>query len=560
MKKIFWIFIIIGIICHLYALTFPLATLEDEGSYIGRGILVLEVIHSFPIWIVSTAVLLGLVLCFLAYKIYKKNENWGIAFLTFLSVIYYLIISYYGTNFQIAKFGTIDLYNIVWMVRYGSLSAAIYTIQLLIFGYREWAMRLVPLFFAVMTSVYMYKLVLLYKNENWALFSSIALFFMPGFFYYVNITQLTTGIAFFCISSIYYLIKYKETKKRENLVLMSLFLILGVQYKETVFLAYIVICLYLIFLYLKKRDLNFKLVGKYIILGLIPTIIWIYTEIKFGSSTSLANQRFTSLGLETMQQVLRYLFAIPSEATWPIFILFLLSLPFTIYYIIKKKDELSFIFLFYFLGIYSFITIDSFNNYSTVYRYGADLLPAIAYFSFFPINFIKIKNIKKIILYLLIIFLIITSTYLTYNNWENRYVPMDGTFLYIKNNIPESARILRPMAPNPYKFYIEKYKLKQYFKHEIWVPPEEQNISNLYEFMINENYTYFMFPRPSLSYHSYWPNNYSWTHTTRMQIEPVLNDKLLFELIKNKNNYFEMIYKEEIGPNGLYLLRIKNKS
>ena len=116
------------------------------------------------------------------------------------------------------------------------------------------------------------------------------------------------------------------------------------------------------------------------------------------------------------------------------------------------------------------------------------------------------------------------------------------------------------MAPNPYKFYIGKYELKQKFKHELWENASEQNITNLYNFMKKNNYSYFIFPEPAQSYQSYWPSNYdwvtSWVYKPELKLEPILNETLLQELTIN-NTYFSLVYSEELGPNALYLVKIR---
>jgi len=555
MKKIFWIFVLVSILVHIPAINFPLATLEDESFHIERAIYTTEILNTIPIWAFMLLIISLIISIYLLYKLYNKNNTLFLLSLIPLSSIYYYLVTYFATKFNISHFGVLDYHNLVWLVRYGSLGTLTYTIQLFTFGYREWAMRLFPLIFSILTSIYLYKLILLYKNERWAFFSAITFLFLPGIFYYVNISQLTTGILFFMISSIYFLCKFNLEKKEQYLIYMTIFLILGFQYKEIFILIYGIIIFYLIYLYIIKRMNRLGLIFKYLVLSLIPTIIWTVIQVNFNPNS--LSHRFFSINLDLVYNLFRYIFLLPQEATIPITILFLLSIILAIYSIIKKKDELAFIFLIFFLIIYSFFTLDSLNNYFVVYRYGAYLLPAVAFFSFYILNLIKKENIIKWISYGLIVFLIITSSYVTYHNWENRFVPMDGTFSYIKENVSENAKILKTMAPNPYKFYIGKYDLKQEFKHEIWENASDQNITNLYDFMKINNYSYFIFPHPSISYHSYWPNNYSWVYTTTPAgREQILNEILLYQL-ESDNQYFEVVYNEKLGPNALYLVKIR---
>lgn len=540
---------------HFYALTFPLATLEDESSHIVRGMIILEVLNIVPLWAWFILTILTIASLFLLYKLYKKDVNLFIAVLLPLSIAYYYIVCHVASRFLINQFGSLDIINQLWLIRYGSLSAIVYALQLILFGYREWGMRLFPVIFSVFSAVYLYKLISLYKNENWALFSSISFLFLPGIFYFVNISQLSMGVTLFTILSIYFLMRFTLKNEKKDLAYMCLFLILGFQYKEIFLLTYGTIFGYLIYFYLFiKKKIDYLSIVKYLSLSLIPTLIWLVTQGYFNNSTNFMSSRFLAFNQNLAHNVFRYITTFPSEATWPISILFFIGLPFALYSIFKKKDELAVVFMTHFLIIYSFITFDSLNHYDIVYRYAADLLLSISFLSFFSINLIKRRKLIKLISYGLIIFLMITSTFLTYHNWENRFVPMDGTFSYIKENIPESEKILRTMAPNPYKFYIAKYEIKNEMRHIVWANVSEQDIASLFAFMEKNNYTYYIFPKPSPSYHSYWPNDFSWVYTTGLIREPVLNETLLNNLMIN-NTYFSVVYNDNLGDNSLYIIK-----
>ena len=536
-------------------MTFPLATLEDESAQVARGMIITEVLGIVPLGVIFILAIATIGSFFLLYKLYKKNDNLFLIVIASFSIVYYFLLCRFASQFLLNKFNSLDPSNLLWLVRYGSLGAVTYTLQLMTFGYREWGMRFFPLFFSILSAIGLYKLICLYKNENWALFSSVSLLFMPGIFYYINISQLTTGIIFFIITSIYFLMGYILKDEKKYLIYMCLSLILGFQYKEVFLLIYGTIFGYLLYLYFFiKKKIDYKPIIKYLALSLIPTLIWLITQVFFNNNTNLLRDRFLPSEQNIVYIISRYFINIPSEATWPFAILFVLSLPFALYSIFKKKDELTFVFLINFLIMYSMITFDSLNNYMIIYRYGADLLLPLSFLAFIPLDLIRKKRWIKRITYCLIIFLMVTSTYLTYHNWENRFVPMDGTFSYIQENIPESDKILRTMAPNPYKFYIAKYDIKNEMDHVVWTNVSDQNITNLYEFMEKKNYTYFIFPKPTLSYHSYWPNDYSWVYTMRITKIPVLNETLLHELIEN-NDYFKVVYQDNLGPNSLFIVK-----
>ncbi|MFA5175703.1 MAG: glycosyltransferase family 39 protein [Candidatus Nanoarchaeia archaeon] len=560
-ERIFWIFVIISILVHIYAMTFPLATLEDESFHVERAIYSTQILDLINPLVLTFLILLSIGFLFLLYKLYSKKVNYFLLVLIPIAIIYYFLINYFAIRFSTAQFGSLDLNNFSWLVRYGSIGTVVYTLQLFVFGYKEWAMRLFPLIFSVLASFMMYKLVLLYKNENWALFSAISLLFMPGFFYFVNISQPTTGVIFFTLTSLYFLLKYVKQKEQKHLIYMTLFLILGFQYKETFFLIYGIIFSYLIYLYLiKEKDINFKKILKYIFLSLIPLILWLIVQMRFNANPSASRIFFLDSSLFTFTNFFRYIIHLPEQVTLPLTILFLISLPFISYNIFKKRDQLSFIFLVYFLIHFVFFTKDNLRNFMVVYRYGADLIPPVAYLSFFFLEKFDKKEIIRFLSYGLVLFLLVSSCFLTYNHWEKRFIPMDGTFSYIKENVPEDAKILKTMAPNPYKFYMGKYELKQEFKHEVWKNSSEQNITNLYSFMKNNNYTYFIFPNPIISYQSYWPTDYgwvtSWVYKPELKLVSVLNESLLYNLEIN-NTYFDIVYREELGPNALYLIKIR---
>lgn len=259
-----------------------------------------------------------------------------------------------------------------------------------------------------------------------------------------------------------------------------------------------------------------------------------------------------------------YLRLIPLQVTEIVAIICSVAVIYLLYKIIKEKNRLYLFLASWFLVYYIVFTSE---HWTGIYRYTNPLLPIVAILSIFFLSALfkklNLKAFTKNMIYLLLLLIVLGNTiYLTYNNWEDRYPPINQMIEYISTDIPADARILRTMTPNPYDFYIQKYNAPQYFKHMVWANTSEQNMDNLYTFLIKNNYTYMTFISPQKAYFYYPQEDITWYEIkddlfhSEVSVYSPVNLNLLRELETTKFCYFILNKTIVSGVNKNYLWEI----
>ena len=233
-------------------------------------------------------------------------------------------------------------------------------------------------------------------------------------------------------------------------------------------------------------------------------------------------------------------------------------------YLAIKKEKMNIYFVSFYLGMYLFLTSLFFigvPRYITIASFIFAIVTAQAIvFAQLRIKFIKIIGV------VFCVFMASSTLYMAYHNIQDRYLPMNELFRYIKNNLP-NEKFMKTMAPSPYNFYILKYNLNfNNFDPTVWENSENQTVENLYEYMKNKNISYAFFPMPTPSYVEFFYKSdpSTWLDLWQMQdlkIVPVVNHKVVEDIYYNKTGLFLKTAEFKYGKNTIFITkRVDKKS
>ena len=513
-KNTILIFIILSapaVILHCYAITFPLLTRGDEGFHVARGFIPycegISMMHALAPSVPIDSILLVFRLLFfmvlgigfvwlisperiptklikiqheckkiISPKLNKKNIAVCSLLLLFALYAYFFVLNFYGS--ELIERG----YEM--LVRFNSLSAIVYIIEAILFGYSEAGIRLHSVLFSLFSAFYVFRLTMLYRNERTSLFAALFLLYLPEFFHYGNLAYLDTGVVFFVVASSFYFMKYIKNEEFSSLVLTALFISAGFLYKNNVLLMIPIIWVFLVFSNITLSKLRNKLSGylKLTWISLVPVIPWLYV-----GQYRWRNFEFTPSNWTHIDLVTAYFSILPSLATTLISILFVMGI---VYAIWKKRDELNLFMFIWFCMFYAFFTSDL----PECIPHGRFVLPFLPVIAIVVAQFIddiqnkfQFRKTRNIFFIVIIIYLIISTSMFAYQEFNSKYVPNDEAFHYIQQHVPSGSNILAPISCDPYYFYLGKYCLHDKITIErtsIENPP--QDINQLYRYC-NDN-------------------------------------------------------------------------
>jgi len=529
-------FYIIFILINLYLIRFPI-TISDGAGYVSRGLALYKIIDAFvskfvPFTIISWFfVVVALVIFFLRKKIinylkplrkYRKKLFIIFIFVFFIGFLFYFLsinnliynssllkdtgmVSSHLSDDTQSKITSSFYIFLRYVVREGPFNTIIEALMISLFGLNEWALRIHSLLFSLLAGLYMYRILLLFRNSKTALLASIMLLFIPGFFYFTHLAYKEAGLMFFICASSFYLLRYSKMKNKNDLITASFLIGIGYLYKDPVlFLIPIFWASWLIHFIISKKSINiFNLLKQskdkliFTWFSLVPIIPWFISTLIWRK----LYEAVLSISDFTQKSLIKYIvISMPYDLGLVLYFVFFIAFVYALYRIIKKNEILLTV------AIITFIVINivySFGDpiWGAFQRWYVPALFGIVILLSVFIGDVLLRTAKSRIAYWVIIviciLLVIQSLILTMENLNVQYLPFDETFKHIKENIPEDKKILATMGPNPYKFYIEKYNIKNELDHTEWViPAEKQNITNLYEYCKENNISYVLFPYP----------------------------------------------------------------
>jgi hypothetical protein len=239
-------------------------------------------------------------------------------------------------------------------------------------------------------------------------------------------------------------------------------------------------------------------------------------------------------------------------------ILLIVSLVYAIC-LIAKKDRLNISLMLFYASFYIFFTSQRFVGLP---RYFAPLSFVFAIIIARFIFFAETRtSIAKILAVLFTIVLVLNTLCLAYYHVNDRYLPADELFSYIKENLPADAKFMKTMAPSPYNFYILKNGLNfNNFDPAVWADSKNQTLENLYVYMKERNITYVFFPMPAPSYDLYFykPNTATWLDLWQIEdfkIIELVNHKIVEDMYNSKTTLFTKIAEFRRGRNIIFLAK-----
>ena len=435
------------------------------------------------------------------------------------------------------------------LLRYPPVSRYINLIVYLAFGYSQTASRIVQLIFYILSAIYIYRSIDLFRKKEAALLGATIYLFLPLIFSYASRAALASGTIFFiCLISFHFL-KFIKDQDSRDLILSSFFIGIGFMYKRVVFLMFAICFIYLLLNRLKKRDLRPVIHFKVLLLSLVVILPWL----KIGSLNMYVGGKAYLFSIDSLTGILSML---PGQLSPIILSLFVLSV---VTFIFSKKDGLSLFFAFLFVAYYSFFTFKDRGN--SIYRYTMTLYPSIAFFlAQFLIGvarMVRWRHAFKLLYPILTAYLIVVClvprsssniTTFRYDDFESQYYPIDKATDWIKNRTDKDEKILVLFMRN-YEFYVENiYEGKNAIDKDrfLYLSVDTANkliypLQNLKNFCHEEKISYVIFP-----------------FSPRGSFPPAREDKDTIQyLIKNKDNIFTEVAKLSHEDNYIIIYKLK---
>ena len=499
-KNIEKILLFIGFLLYnifLIIIKFPALSSEysiggDEGFHVFRVLLVKKMVSFggiLPDWILAvTFYLFVAIIIAIAILIKRKQKlrsrikqffqkkkyiklytlvGFAIAIMVLYAVLFDIMSNRAG--FQLLE-GNIN----IAFARYGPINPILGLIPLITFGYSEFWLNLVPLFFSTFSMIYLYKLVKRYRSELFAIFVSLLVPLIPTIFEFESQYYLATGVLFFSIACMYH---FHKAISKPDITELNKFLFIyltGFLYKKVILFSLFSLYVYLLFIFIhrywKNRQINWKEVQLwfgYLILALIPSITWILLTNpivwrKYVFSFSQLFSVYIIAYVKLMPQIISF-----------IWILAIIGIPLSL---IFMRDHLTLTSLLFSVIIYFIYSADA-GWHSATPRLIVPMLPFILICSVQIIDFglMKLTRIiiqkqpkikTKVKYYLLILWLLITISFIVPLTLEGiksdresieTRIPFDQTAKFLSENLTSEDSVVLLFGSSPFTFYSEKH-------------------------------------------------------------------------------------------------------
>lgn len=503
-----WLFVLcsIAVILHIYPITFPILIDGDEASHLqgGLGLYVYtnnywQNFFDFPIQYIIWA-LTGTILFLI--PIYQRNirnivNNLNTKFSRYESSVkffpVFLIFGVFIAYFFLLR----DLPYHKLLVREPPVAKLLYLISYLFLGISQIGPRILQIIFYVLSAIYLYRTIYLFRDKETALLGASIYLFSPLIFSFANFAELACGTIFFIILNSFYFLRFTKNMDNRDLLLTSFFIGLGFLYKREIFLMFFVCVSYLIITRIKHKGLNFFNTLKILSISLIPIIPWLI----IGKLYTFRNYEIAWSHLFYFNTLISYFSMIPTQISWIIFYLFIVSV---VWIFIDRQNTLSLFFGLIFSAYYLLYTADITQK---IDRFSMAFYPTIAVFlSQFVADIaqrIRWQHVFKLFSLSLTFYLMLISTiwqmpslkaeFVTYKNIESRYFPVDEAMKWVKDNVKEGEKILI-LRVAPSVFYRDKYGINRDRIVDFWYDLEgfstPQKLKTFYK---NNAISYIMF-------------------------------------------------------------------
>ncbi len=293
-----------------------------------------------------------------------------------------------------------------------------------IFGVHEYVARLVIIAFSVGSIYLLYKMVRIYYSRRVAIFSAIFFIISPMELYFGRTVMPDSAMIFFSIGSLYFFNKWTNDEKNGSLILAIICTTLAFLVKiSTLYLG--LPLLWLAYTKYGKRFLFEPKLYIFTILILIPPVMWYY----FAHSVLAQYNTFDfwNLGsgskfasLETLTDPWIY----TTLATRLVIYIFTpVGLLLFIYALSLKTKLKDYVFHFWVLAVIIFFLLVPLGNIGNDY-YQRALIPAVAVFVGRALS--EVYEKKKILPFILVAFISISSVYYMAPAYDQGYVILDA--------------------------------------------------------------------------------------------------------------------------------------
>ncbi len=471
-KSNLWIVIVccLSVLLHIYPLSFVLVTVGGgEVPYIHQPLQIYDSLNSYwyslfdiPVQYLFWSIIALLILLTKQKKIIDFTSNYISKW-----------ISLYKTNnlvklfYVIIMFSLFSLYSYLYpyytwneslqLLRYPPVSKILYLINYYAFGISYIGPRIVQLILYILSAVYLYRTIYLFREKEAAVLGATIYLFLPIIFSYSSRAALASGTLFFIIIISYYFLKFVRYEDDRALLLTTYFIGIGFLYKRVVLIMFIICFAYLLLNIIKKRDWRSLNHFKILLLSLVPILPWL----KIGSTNTAYEIAWSQL--ITLNSLIAVPSMIGSQISWFIFMLLMVSIIFTL---IARRDHLSLFFGLLFIAYYGFFTLKGGVEHN--HRYLTALYPAIAvYLALLVFAFtqrIRWKYCFILVFTILTTYLIIictiprTSSHIItykYKDFEGQHYPVDIATDWISGNTGKEEKVLSLFMGN-YVFYVNR--------------------------------------------------------------------------------------------------------
>ena len=340
---------------HIYSMMLPLTTGGDEDVHSTPSLMILKNIgiyserffHLSPYAFIGLVTLLAIIalviFIFLGKRLERKIAHHRrkllilTIFLTFVFLaVYFYVLRNHPFNEALFKFPPLE--RITLIVPYS------------LFGVHEYVARLPSLIFSLLTAVFMFKLVGLYRDKWTATLAAVLVIFIPPYFFYSSLTYPEAGGMLFILLASFYFLRHTKTLSYEDLLFSVFFISLGVLYKRVVLVIWGVFGVYWLVSKMRgERWLSSSTYMKFVWIGLVPVIPhWITVRL-----FSDVHYFFDLSNWTTLKTAIQNLTILPGQATIPLFFLFAGGL---IWALLKRRDNLTLYALILFAIYYIFWT------------------------------------------------------------------------------------------------------------------------------------------------------------------------------------------------------------
>ncbi len=422
-------------------------------------------------------------------------------------------------------------------------------------GYLFLPSLIVQFTFYILGSFFLYKTINLFCDNKTALLGSSLFLFSPFIFAYATVDKTASGTVFFIIIVSYFFMKFIRDGKNEDIILTAYFISLGVLYKRVIIVLFIACSLYLIFLKIKHKNLHLRNHLMILSVSLISFIPWYFIGTRIG-----ANYNLSHFGTDYL---LAYFFMIPTQISWPIFVLLLLSI---IFILLVKRNHISVFFGLVSIGYYALLTS---LKQEDVQRYSSYFYPAIsvflAQFLYHVSQKIRWRYTFKFISIIVIIYLAILCVIprshtklitFKYKDFENQHFPIDDAVEWILNGTGKNEKVFRLFLGHYILNRVKEIPEDKIIDLNILsIIPDFNNISGSVDLSSFRQFLKEQFKRQKMSYIMFAGGVARTFNNPDKQRKEIVIRKFLEE---DKHDDFILAAKFNVDDNYIYIYKVRN--